>query len=108
MTCRLSGAGVRVPFALTDVRTWFVTGEGDQPVYLGAQGEKLPEVNAAIRYNGSGRLKGRWEIVQPNNTLPESFDLLPEGNLPIERRGLQKCYLTVKRFDRFHLGEETA
>lgn len=101
VTCRMAGGGARVPLALTNVGVSFKT-EGDrQPVYLLARGQKAPVISATIRYNGSGRLKGRWEVVKPGDIEPEFEDLLTEASLPIERRGLQRRYLLLNRFDVF-------
>lgn len=101
VTCRMSGGGARVPFALTEVRPSFITDMGNTPVHLAALGDAIPEVEVNIHYNGSGRLKGRWELVTPGEVAPEPIDLLPEASLPIEQRGLQKRYTVIARFDEF-------
>lgn len=101
VTCRMAGGGARVPFALTEVRPAFNTGEGKVPVHLLALNENLPDIEVDIHFNGSGRLKGRWELVMPGDTAPEAFDLLPEASLPIEQRGLQKRFTVIERFDVF-------
>lgn len=99
VTCRLAGGGARVPLALLKVEPMFLTGQGSQPVQLLAQGQEAPPVSAQIFYNGSGRLKGRWEIVRPGDIEPTEFDLLPEASLPVEKRGLQQRYEVLSRFD---------
>ena len=101
VTCRMAGGGARVPFAITEVVPSFATPEGRVPVYLAAVGERLPDIEVGIQYNGSARLKGRWELVSPGDTAPEAVDLLPEASLPLEQRGLQKRYTLVERFDVF-------
>ena len=101
VTCRLAGGGARVPLAITNVQPYFEDAQGKVGVYLLAQDESAPPVGAVIKYNGSGRLKGRWEIVRPGDVLPEPFDLLPEASLPIEQRGLQKRYQVLDTFDVF-------
>jgi hypothetical protein len=98
VTCRLSGGGARTPFALTDVKLSF---NSDKPVLLVKTGEKLPPVKAEIAYNGTGRLKGRWEIVLPGEELPAVRDLLTEASLPVEERGLQRRYTQLSRFNVF-------
>lgn len=98
VTCRMSGGGARTPFALTDVKLSF---ESDKPILLLKPGEKLPPVTAVIAYNGTGRLKGRWEIVQPGDELPTERDLLTEASLPAEERGMQQRYTQVSRFNVF-------
>jgi len=62
-------------------------------------GEKLPRFQAEITYTGTGRLKGRWELVKPGETPPEPRDLLTEATLPIEERGTQKQYTQISRFN---------
>lgn len=101
VTCRLAGGGARTPLALTDVRLRFLDDGQDRPVSLFDGGSTLPPVEARIRYNGSGRLKGRWEVVLPGDPEPSSFDLLTEATLPLEQRGTQRRYTVIGRFDLF-------
>src|SRR5947207_2969719 len=96
VTIRLSGNGARVPLSLTEVKlTWGV----GKPVLFVKTGEKLPEFVAEITYTGTGRLKGRWEIVKPGESPPQPRDLLTEATLPIEERGTQKRYTEINRFN---------
>ncbi len=101
VTCRMAGGGARVPLSLTNVRLGF-QGSGRElaVIYLTAA-EPLPAFGAQIRYNGSGQLRGRWEVVLPGDAEPEAFDLLPEPSLPIENRGSQKRYTLLDRFSVF-------
>lgn len=96
VTCRLAGGGARVPLALLDVRLSFAV-ERAAPALK--QGELAPPVQAEIRYNGSGRLKGRWEIVTPGEDPPSSRDLLTEATLPPEERAQQRRYTQLERFN---------
>ena len=98
VTCRMTGGGARVPFALTEVE--FVT-DSKEPILFLKNGEKFPRISAEIKYNGTGRLKGRWEIVQPGEEIPADNDLLTEATLPIEDRANQKRYTQIERFDHF-------
>ncbi len=98
VTCRLAGGGARVPLALLDVRLSFAV-ERDAPALQ--RGELAPPVQAEIRYNGTGRLKGRWEIVAPGEDPPASRDLLTEASLPPEERAQQRRYTQVGRFNVF-------
>lgn len=98
VTCRLAGGGARVPFALVDVRMSF---SSDVPVQTVMMGEKLQPFTAEIRYNGTGQLQGRWEVVRPGDELPVIEDLLTEATLPAEKRGLQRRYLELERFSYF-------
>lgn len=98
VTIRLSGNGAAVPFSLTEVKlTWGV----NKPVLLIASDEKLPSIQAEIKYTGTGRLKGRWELVKPGEQLPSEFDLLTEATLPLELRGTQRRYTQLSRFNLF-------
>ena len=107
VTLRLTGNGVGVPFSLTDVRMGFgkqqgLTGSGTEPQVLFVEPNgTLPPMRAEITYTGTGRLVGRWEIVQPGDELPERRDLLTEAVLPIEERGTQKRYRQLTRFNLF-------
>lgn len=107
VTCRLAGGGARVPLALTQVRLEFVgrAGSSQAPsnsiIQVVPQGQEPPMLQANIRYNGSGRLKGRWEVVLPGDPPPTSQDLLTEATLPIEQRGLQRRYTLVEPFEHF-------
>lgn len=96
VTIRLSGNGAGVPFSLTGVKLQWQNGEKVVPFIK--PDDKLPRITAEIRYTGTGRLKGRWEIVKPGETLPERRDLLSEAALPPEERGSQKRYTLLNRF----------
>lgn len=98
VTCRLA-SGARVPLALTNVRLTF---KNDDPFIADlTQGETPPAFSAEITYNGSGRLRGRWEVVLPGDALPTRRDLVPEASLPIEQRRLQRRYTEIQPFDIF-------
>src|SRR5688572_23039413 len=75
VTCRMTGGGARVPFALTNVE--IKTGSKEPILFVGPN-EKFENLKAEIQYNGTGRLKGRWELVRPGEELPTDFDLLTE------------------------------
>lgn len=96
VTIRLSGNGASVPFSLTAVKLNWQDGEKVVPFIK--PNEKLPKIKAEIRYTGTGRLRGRWELVKPGETLPERRDLLSESALPVEERGMQKRYTLLNRF----------
>jgi hypothetical protein len=98
VTCRMSGGGPRTPFSLTDVKLSFAI---DKPVLLVKADEKLPPVKAEIAYNGTGRLKGRWEVVLPGEEAPSETDLLTEATLPIEERAKQRRYTQLSTFNIF-------
>jgi len=101
VTCRLGAGGARTPLALIDVKLAFAGQADPTQLYVLRSGERLPRFSADIQYNGSGQLKGRWELVRPGDSEPDVNDLLTEATLPLEARGLQKRYLTVGRFSHF-------
>jgi hypothetical protein len=98
VTCRLSGGGARVPFALTDVNVGF---EGGDDVHFVQAGQLPPPITARIVHNGTGRLVGRWEVVLPGQELPSEEDLLTEGTLPLEVRPGQRRFTMLERFNLF-------
>ena len=98
VTCRMTGGGARTPLSLTDVRLGFGV---DAPVLQLRQGELPPPLRAEIAYNGTGRLRGRWEVVLPGEELPTPTDLLTEATLPPEERGTQRRYTELGRFNEF-------
>ena len=98
VTCRMAGGGARVPFSLTDVRLSF---EGKPTVQFVQPGAAPPAVSAEVTYTGTGRLRGRWEVVRSGQPVPEERDLLSEAALPIEERGSQQRYAEVQRLDVF-------
>ena len=98
VTCRMAGGGARVPLALLDVQLAFASAEDVASV---RQGERLPPIEARIVHNGTGRLRGRWEVVMPGEELPSATDLLTEASLPAEERPLQRRYASVERFNVF-------
>jgi hypothetical protein len=98
VTCRMTDGTARAPFSLTEVKLRF---EIDTPVLQLAPGTKMPKVKADISYNGTGRLKGRWEVVAPGDESPSAQDLLTEASLPAEVRGTQRRYRELGRFNLF-------
>ncbi len=98
VTCRLTDGGARTPFALSEVRLAFATGD---PQLATPLAEELPSLSAEIHYNGTGRLRGRWELVRPGEELPGADDLLTEATLPIEQRRAQRRFTELQRFDVF-------
>ncbi len=100
VTCRLTGGGARVPLALTNVRIKFANNP-TEAVPVIPRDRNLSPFHAEITYNGTGRLKGRWELVRPGDSPPTENDLLPEASLPIEQRALQQRYTVIDRFETF-------
>jgi hypothetical protein len=98
VTCRLTSSGAGVPLSITSVRYQLADGRPAPAVGIG---ETLPRFGANIAYNGTGRLRGRWEVVLPGDAAPNQRDLLTEATLPLEQRGLQRRYTQLERFDLF-------
>lgn len=98
VTCRLAGGGARVPFALTDVELAF---DVRTPVLFVEPDSTAPAFAADISYNGTGRLRGRWEVVLPGDERPSEEDLLTEATLPPDVRGSQRRYTELGRFNVF-------
>jgi len=98
VTCRLAGGGARVPFSLVDVAVKF---DVETPILFIKPGEPVPSLSARVLYNGTGRLKGRWELVHPGEESPSERDLLTEATLPREERGTQRRYTEISRFNVF-------
>lgn len=102
VTCRMGGGGARTPLALWDVRIEPDKSDAaDAVVPTVEPGQALPAWSVRLRYNGSGNLRGRWEVVQPGDALPTEDDLLPAASLPVERRALQRRWTLLERFDLF-------
>ena len=96
VSCLLGGGGAGAPFALTNVRLHLLQ---ETPVLFVKRGDTPPALAAEIAYTGTGRLRGRWEIVRPGEEMPSPHDLLTEGSLPSAERGLQRRYQELKRFN---------
>ncbi len=101
VTCRLGAGGARTPLSLIDVKVSFLGQADTTPVFVLRSGARLPRPVAEIQYNGSGQLKGRWELVRPGDSEPDVNDLLTEATLPLELRNTQKRYQTLLRFSQF-------
>ncbi len=101
VTCRMAGGGARVALALLDVRLGFDASQGQSTVLALPRGQTPPPWSARILYNGSGTLRGRWEVVQPGDSEPSEEDLLTEATLPVELRARQRRYKLVERFELF-------
>ncbi len=98
VVCRLTDGGANVPLSLNDVALAF---SDAAMVAFTPPGVAPPPLAARIRYNGTGRLKGRWEVVRPGDLPPTASDRLTEATLPREERGTQQRYTEVGRFNEF-------
>ncbi len=100
VTCILAGRGAGVPLALNDVRVSF-QGHAEDLVYAARRGAPPPPVKADLTYNGSGRLRGRWEVLFPGEAAPADADLMTEASLRTADRMKQQRYTVLERFDVF-------
>jgi hypothetical protein len=98
VTLRLTSGGARTPLSITDVQLAF---DPDVPVLYVANGDVPAPLEAILRYTGSGRLTGRWEIVYPGEQVPSAADLLTEGTAPADQRRTQRRYTQLSRFNVF-------
>jgi hypothetical protein len=102
VTCRLSSSGAGVPLSITNVKYQLTEGNASavklqtSPIGIGTS---IPKFGAMVNYTGTGRLKGRWEVVLPGEPTPTPQDLLTEASLPLEQRGFQRRYTQLQRFD---------
>ncbi len=98
VTLRLTGTGAGVAFALTNVA---LRTTPEAPIVFVRSGDRVPAVRAEIRYNGSGRLSGRWEVALPGEAWPGARDLIPEASLSPQERAVPRRWTQVERFDVF-------
>jgi hypothetical protein len=103
VTCRMGGGGARSPLALLNVRYVIVDDDIETTTIRVERDAALPEFGVRIQYNGTGRLIGRWELVEPGDIDPADSDLLTEATLSPEQRGSQRRYAVLEHFDRFLL-----
>src|SRR4029453_5224037 len=52
------------------------------PVLFVEPNATVPTLEAEIAYNGTGRLRGRWEVVLPGYERPGTSDLFPNAPFP--------------------------
>jgi hypothetical protein len=98
VTCRMAGGGSNSPLAITEIKLAF---DEERPVLYVPRNTPPTPLHATIQYNGTGRLKGRWEVVMPGDPAPTATDLLPEAALPVGARAGRHRYTLLQRFDVF-------
>lgn len=102
---RLSGASALSALTLTRVALSFNQVGSRQPMRVVARDASVGPLSAMVEYQGSGLLKGRWEVVQPGDPQPTPQDLMTEASLSPEQQLLQQRYLEVGRFEQsLHAG----
>ena len=64
-TLRLAASSAGAVFSLKSIQLRFSGKGSNAPILYVQRDGKLPSFGATLRYNGSGRIKGRWEIIKP-------------------------------------------
>lgn len=96
---RLSGQSANRVLTLTRAELAFREGRSAQAVAVVPVDGRVAPMSAVLDYQGSGLLRGRWEVVQPGDPEPTSLDLTPEAALSTSQRLQQQRYTTVGRFE---------
>jgi hypothetical protein len=96
---RLSGQSANRVLTLTRAELAFREGRNAQAVAVVPVDGRVGPLSAVLDYQGSGLLRGRWEVVQPGDPEPTSMDLTPEAALNASQRLQQQRYTTVGRFE---------
>ena len=102
VACRLgASSAVNALLNIRQVRLGFSGQGGMRPVLVVGPGEKLPVFGARIEYNGSGHIRGRWELVKPGDIPALLQQLSQTASTDQVLQGLEKRFLVVGRFDTF-------
>jgi hypothetical protein len=80
---------------ITEAQLRFVGAGGQQPVGFFALDQSLPPVEALLRFQGSGLIRARWEVVQPGDPEPSTLDLTPATQLSLTERAQQRRWRAV-------------
>jgi hypothetical protein len=96
---RLSGAPSQTPLSLNRVELAFTSGGGRQPMRVVQRDASVGPLSATVDYQGTGVLKGRWEVVQPGDPEPTDLDLTAEASLDPQQQLQQQRFLQVGSFE---------
>lgn len=96
---RLSGSPSQMPLTLSKVELAFQYNGGRQPMRVVQRDASVGPVVATVDYQGTGVLKGRWEVVQPGDPEPTVLDLTAQASLDPELQLQQQRYLEVGTFE---------
>ncbi len=96
---RISGAPSQTPLSLNRVELTFTSGGGRQPMRVVQRDAPVGPLSATVDYQGTGVLKGRWEVVQPGDPEPTDLDLTAEASLNPQQQLLQQRFLQVGSFE---------
>ena len=102
VACRLgASSAVNTLLNIRQVRLGFSGQAGMRPVLVVGPGEKLPAFGARIDYNGSGHIRGRWELVRPGDIPALLQQLSQAASTDQVLQGLEKRFSVIGRFDAF-------
>ena len=96
---RLSGAPSQMPLTFSKVELTFQHNGGRQPMRVVTRDTSVGPLVATVDYQGTGLLKGRWEVVQPGDPEPTRLDLMTQASLDPELQLQQQRYLEVGTFE---------
>ena len=96
---RLMGNSALLPLTFTDVRLAFNPDTQAQTIGFFERGQVPASLGATIYYNGTGLLRGRWEVVEPGDPEPQNLELLTEASIPVVQRGQARRYREIGRFN---------
>jgi len=96
---RLSGSPSQMPLTLSRVELTFQYNGGRQPMRVVQRDASVGPLVATVDYQGTGVLKGRWEVVQPGDPEPTVLDLTAQASLDPEFQLQQQRYLEVGAFE---------
>lgn len=102
VACRLgASSAVSTLLNIRQVRLGFSGQGATEPVLVVGRGDKLPTFGARIEYNGSGHIRGRWELVTPGDIPALLQQLSQSASTDQVLQGLEKRFLVIGRFDTF-------
>lgn len=96
---RLSGAASQMPLTFNKVELTFQHNGGRLPMRVVTRDTSVGPLEATVDYQGTGLLKGRWEVVQPGDPEPTRLDLMTQASLDPEVQLQQQRYLQVGTFE---------
>lgn len=101
VTLRLSAGFAGAEFSLKTIKLKFAGKGPSKGIYTFARDDKLPAFGARILYNGSGRIRGRWEVIKVGNARELSQQLLRSTGPNQVVQILQTRFTEIGRFDTF-------
>lgn len=82
---------------LTEMQLRFVQRGSRQAIGFFELGQRLPPIEALLRFTGNGLLRARWEVVTPDDPQPTAFDLTLEPYLSLQDRARQYRWRLLSR-----------